>query len=98
MALTGQAKIDYQREYMRKRRSNATSESVRPSVTVDVRPIEPGEHIHIEDELGLESDDNGYEEPEPRRLYIKKGSAMDPTPYPLQSHNSMMVGYVPPAE
>ena len=42
MALTGQAKTDYQREYMRKRRSNAsvtvTPESVRP---VTVKPVRP---------------------------------------------------------
>lgn len=41
MPLTGQAKTDYQREYMRKRRSNAGSnnnpESVRP-LGVTVRP------------------------------------------------------------
>ena len=43
MALTGQAKTDYQREYMRRRRSNksvtVTPESVRP-VTPSVRPKE----------------------------------------------------------
>lgn len=41
MPLTGQAKTDYQREYMRKRRSNKMSnielESVRPKVE-SVRP------------------------------------------------------------
>lgn len=34
MPLTGKAKTDYQREYMRKRRSNAKPVSVRP----DIRP------------------------------------------------------------
>ena len=38
MALTGQAKIDYQREYMRKRRSNTEFESVRPTTPESVRP------------------------------------------------------------
>ena len=42
MALTGQAKTEYQREYMRRRRSNAISdirsESVRPEQTSAVRP------------------------------------------------------------
>lgn len=42
MALTGQAKTDYQREYMRKRRSNKGSntkpEFVRPEQGVTVRP------------------------------------------------------------
>ena len=42
MVLTGQAKADYQREYMRKRRSNARSsktvESVRPKAPALVRP------------------------------------------------------------
>ena len=37
MALTGQAKTDYQREYMRMRRSNTKSVSVRPK-TSNVRP------------------------------------------------------------
>jgi len=40
MPLTGQAKTDYQREYMRKRRSNKSPESVRP-VTPSVRPKQP---------------------------------------------------------
>ena len=43
MPLTGQAKTDYQQEYMRRRRSNkgitVTPESVRP-VTPSVRPKE----------------------------------------------------------
>jgi hypothetical protein len=42
MALTGQAKVDYQREYMRRRRSNAGSNSdgpnVRPKPSISVRP------------------------------------------------------------
>ena len=45
MALTGQAKTDYQREYMRKRRSNAGSnvaqDSVRPKAVQPVRPEQP---------------------------------------------------------
>ncbi len=44
MPLTGQAKTDYQRDYMRRRRSNAGSntkpESVRPRRHVTVRPSE----------------------------------------------------------
>jgi len=36
--LTGQAKTDYQRKYMRKRRSNTRSVSVRP---VTVKPVRP---------------------------------------------------------
>ena len=40
--LTGKAKTDYQREYMRKRRSNARSnnnlEPVRPEQSIPVRP------------------------------------------------------------
>ena len=45
MALTGQAKTDYQREYMRKRRSNGRDakaldqvDSVRPEQSIPVRP------------------------------------------------------------
>ena len=45
MALTGQDKTDYQREYMRKRRSNAGSNeipvSVRPEQPDAVRPVRP---------------------------------------------------------
>lgn len=46
MALTGQAKTDYQREYMRRRRSNTRSnakpESVRPkSINVRPKPVRP---------------------------------------------------------
>lgn len=38
MPLTGQAKTDYQREYMRKYRSNAKPVSVRPLTIGTVRP------------------------------------------------------------
>ncbi len=45
--LTGQAKIDYQREYMRKRRSNAKPvldpELVRP-ITLDPELVKPVKH------------------------------------------------------
>ena len=46
MPLTGQAKTDYQREYMRKRRSNTgvtiKPDSVRPvTVTVRPKPVRP---------------------------------------------------------
>lgn len=75
MPLTGQAKTDYQREYMRKRRSNqrsnVTHESVRPKALDPVRLYEPE-----------------YERPKP-------GRRTRPEP---QSHNPMMVGYVPPTE
>ena len=37
--LTGQAKTDYQREYMRRRRSNKPHESVRPEAVIPVRPV-----------------------------------------------------------
>lgn len=44
MPLTGQAKIDYQREYMRKRRSNTqtsarSNQTVRPVTPEPVRPM-----------------------------------------------------------
>lgn len=38
MVLTGQAKTDYQREYMRKRRSNAGSNKTAPVRPNNVRP------------------------------------------------------------
>lgn len=40
MVLTGQAKTDYQREYMRKRRSNTEPVAVRPKPDI-VRPVTP---------------------------------------------------------
>ena len=40
--LTGQAKTDYQRDYMRKRRSNARSNIIPESVrTVTPKPVRP---------------------------------------------------------
>lgn len=47
MPLTGQAKIDYQREYMRKRRSNKKGVTVRPK---SIRP-KPTIHKHFTGEL-----------------------------------------------
>lgn len=41
MPLTGQAKIDYQREYMRKRRSNIKTEQLDPVRPEPVRPVRP---------------------------------------------------------
>ena len=47
MALTGQAKTDYQREYMRKRRARSntgvtpSTKSVRPATAKLVRPVRP---------------------------------------------------------
>lgn len=38
--LTGQAKTDYQREYMRRLRSNKKVDTVRPVVVYPVRPEE----------------------------------------------------------
>ncbi len=49
MPLTGQAKIDYQREYMRKRRSNTGPESVRPVEPAHVRPKQPARPAGISD-------------------------------------------------
>ena len=40
MPLTGQAKTDYQREYMRRRRSNTSTRPVRP-LADSVRPKKP---------------------------------------------------------
>ena len=43
MALTGQAKTDYQREYMRRFRSNKRRDTVRPETVYPVRPEERAE-------------------------------------------------------
>lgn len=83
MVLTGKAKTDYQREYMRKRRSNARSnvrsESVRPEELDPVRPKESDWHT-----------------PKGRAIcqsLLRQLDEIEPEP---QSHNPMMVGYVPP--
>ncbi len=76
MPLTGQAKIDYQRDYMRKRRSN-TALDVRPSVIDSVRPDDV---FTKEERAALGRPEKITNKPEP------------------QSHNSMMVGYVPPTD
>ena len=88
MPLTGQAKTDYQREYMRKRRSNQRSNvtpgSVRPKrnnmsnpVELSVRPVKSDWHT-LKGRAICQSLLEQLDEPEP------------------QSYNSMKVGYVPP--
>lgn len=88
MALTGQAKTDYQREYMCKRRSNARSnkaaESVRPNMKKRIASVRPSDGTACDD-MRVASD----------RLVAALGTPYEPEP---QSHNSMMVGYVPPTE
>jgi len=52
--LTGQSKTDYQRAYMRARRSNAITETVRPIKVVAVRPVIPAKiPINPHSVLGL---------------------------------------------
>lgn len=41
MPLTGQAKTNYQRDYMRRRRSNNVTQTVRPEQPEVVRPNKP---------------------------------------------------------
>lgn len=68
MPLTGQAKTDYQREYMRQRRSNVRSNKpdvdvrpidtfVRPEVLDPVRPLMPELTMHATVEPGLSRPD-----------------------------------------
>lgn len=84
MSLTGQAKVDYQREYMRRRRSNSGSnkplESIRPNTLDPIRPFEPSR----------------CKSPDPCSCIFcqasQKGSVLKAKP---QSHNPMMAGYVP---
>ena len=94
MPLSGQAKTDYQREYMRKRRSNVTTDivrpyqldSVRPSVRPDIRPdVAPSigscvAHLGERCSCNRCEMDKEYDKPE------------------SQSYNPMMVGYVPPTD
>lgn len=122
MPLTGQAKTDYQREYMQRRRSNnkgltrsnVTQQSVRPSDTPDVRPnTKPLMEECLECEhVGGDEQDRAvcaavdgcvYDE---GKIDIETLTKMDKAcgdklshdkPEP-QSHNPMMVGYVPPTD
>ena len=85
MALTGQAKTDYQREYMRKRRSNKKPVDVRPSQET-VRP----NYYH-------QPHCNAPRFTKP----FSKGVCCSCRPVVVeqpkqQSYNPMMVGYVPP--
>ena len=84
--LQGQAKTDYQREYMRRRRASAKEPQVRVRpLGIFVRPaidsVRPYEDTLIQPSPFQSIDTfatTGTEEPKP------------------QSYNPMMVGYVPP--
>ena len=81
--LTGKAKTDYQREYMRRRRSNQTEQFVRSNMAARIKTVRPSNGT---------SQDNIRAATE--RLTAALGPAIeliDP-----QSYNPMMVGYVPP--
>lgn len=103
MPLTGQAKTEYQREYMRKRRSNARSNaevvSVRPKAD-NVRPTMTRQAIRAR--IAKVRPSNGTEQDDTRaasdRLVAALGApAIVPIDEPEpQSYNPMMVGYVPP--
>lgn len=91
--LTGKAKTDYQREYMRLYRSNAIpvrpSVSVRPPALDPVRPnLARGATINMDRAENVERVLTRVVLPPPK-AHIK------PEP---QSHNPMMVGYVPPQD
>ncbi len=98
MPLTGQAKIDYQRDYMRKRRSNqrsnVTHESVRPDVTPVVRPgDEPITKLFREECIKCEHLGGDENDRAVCAAVVCKLTKPEP-----QSHNPMMVGYVPPTD
>ena len=103
MPLIGQAKTDYQREYMRKRRSNQRSNNtVRPeAVTVrpNIRPLIPKDDREIVPVGEYWDGQEARPEYEPTVDEPTKPSdgrlpgQSKPKP---QSHNSMMIGYVPP--
>ncbi len=92
MPLTGQAKVDYQRDYMRRRRSNTGSNggsnSVRPKMASRIAAVRPSN--------GTEQDD--MRAASERLTAALGGPAIVPIEPEPQSHNSMMVGYVPPTE
>ena len=83
MPLTGQAKIDYQREYMRKRRSNAR---VRSNMAARIDSVRPSNGTG-QDDMRAASE----------RLTAALGTPYESEPEP-QSYNPMMVGYVPPMD
>ena len=83
MALIGQAKTDYQREYMRKRRSNIRS-NIRPAL-VRPKPLDPVRPVTEVDKRCQAKQDT----------VILEAAGLPPEP---QSYNPMMVGYVPPKD
>jgi hypothetical protein len=106
MPLTGQAKTDYQREYMRRRRSN--KKAVRPTA-LDPKYVRPNEDTldaieELESGCGIGCDEL-FEEPQgitvidelpdviPNKVIKRCAARIEP-----QSYNPMMVGYVPPTE
>ena len=100
--LTGQAKTDYQREYMRKRRSN--TKPVRPEVVrpkrldLNVRPEGKAGRCATEAPVGpkpLSAVVPAELEAKIKRMAESIDRTLPVTPKP-QSHNPMMVGYVPP--
>lgn len=81
--LTGKAKTDYQREYMRRYRSNKKVVRPKPDVLDLVRPNVCAREVEaIAKQYGYD-----FEQGRPLK--------QDELPQP-QSHNPMMVGYVPP--
>ena len=80
--LSGQAKTDYQREYMRKRRSNTRSNRPDDNVRPEAGPVRPEDLCTINDTCPI-CPHNG-------------DCAEYNRPVEPQSHSPMMAGYVPP--
>ncbi len=93
MALTGQAKTNYQREYMRKRRRSVRPIAVRPEDVVLI-PIGSNQPDPISlDLIRPTMQDNVTERMYEHNSKPKEGLA--PDGFPIQHTNSMKVGYVP---
>jgi hypothetical protein len=82
--LSGKAKKDYQREYMRRYRSN--KKAVRPRQSVRPKEISIAQIKQAKEVL------EKNQTPEPQYK-----SNLAPDGHPKQSYNPAMVGYVPPA-
>ena len=87
MALTGQAKTEYQRSYMRRRRSNADSTERSNKEPISVRPIT----------LPIRPMRRECRAPygESCACFKCQMNERDLREVKLQSHNPLMVGYVP---
>ena len=105
MPLTGQAKVDYQREYMRRRRSVRPHPGMLRPSRVFKTPVRP-DPVQLDpvrpDPVQLDPVRPTMQDNVTERMYkhnAKNNGCVKPNlapdGFPIQHTNSMMVGYVP---